>query len=49
MCLIKIVRTIKHYTIYTIAVLVCKQISYNLFKNEITNKLFTYKSYMYNY
>ena len=25
----------------------CKQTSYNLFKNEITKKLFTYKSYMY--
>ena len=25
----------------------CKQISSNAFKNEITNKLFTYKSYMY--
>ena len=27
--------------------LVCKQISSNSFKNEITYKLFTYKSYMY--
>ena len=25
----------------------CKQISSNSFKNEITNKLFTYKSYAY--
>ena len=27
--------------------LVCKQISCNLFKNEITYKLFTYISFMY--
>ena len=27
----------------------CKQVSYNSFKNEITYKLFTYKSYMYIY
>ena len=26
---------------------VCKQISSNSFKNEITNKLFTYKSFVY--
>ena len=28
---------------------VCKQISFNLFKIEITHKLFNYKSYMYIY
>ena len=31
----------------TIAVLVCKQISSNSFKNEINYKLFSYKSYMH--
>ena len=31
----------------TIAILVYRQISSNLSKNETTNKLFTYKSYMY--
>ena len=30
-----------------IAILVCKQISFNSFKNEITYNLFIYKSYMY--
>ena len=28
------------------AVIVCKEISSNSFKNEITDKLFTYKSYV---
>ena len=28
---------------------VCKQISYNSFKNQITYKLVTYKSFMYTY
>ena len=31
----------------TVAILVCKQDSSNSFKNEITNKLFPYESYMY--
>ena len=31
----------------TITILECKQISSNLFKNEITLKLSTYKSYVY--
>ena len=31
------------------AVIVCKVICSNSFKNEITYKLFTYKSYMYIY
>ena len=33
----------------TIALILCKQISSNLFKNEITYKLFTYKSYGYQF
>ena len=33
--------------IETIAILVCKQICSYSFKNEITYKLFTYKSYMH--
>ena len=33
----------------TIATVQYKQISSNSFKNEITDKLFTYKSYMYIY
>ena len=33
-------------TFNCIEIIVCKQISYNSFKNEITNKLFTYKSYL---
>ena len=37
----------KTICVETIAILVCKQIRSNSFKNEITYKLFTYKSYMY--
>ena len=29
-----------------VGILVCKQISFNSFKNEIIHKLLTYKSYM---
>ena len=31
----------------TIAILVCKQMSFNSFENKITDKLFTYKSWIY--
>ena len=36
-----------HSTVLKLAIIVRKKISFNSFKNEITNKLFTYKSYMY--
>ena len=31
----------------TMVAIVCKEISFNSFKKEITNKPYTYKSYMY--
>ena len=36
-----------HIAEHTIAILICKQISSNPCKKEITNKLFPYKSYVY--
>ena len=38
-----------HSTIKTIAILVYKWISSNSFKNELTDKLFPYKSYAYQF
>ena len=35
--------------VQTMKILVSKKINSNSFKNKITNKLFTYKSYMCNY
>ena len=35
--------------IQTVAIIMCKQISSNSFKNKMTNKLFNYKSYIYIY
>ena len=40
-------KTWNHLTVETIAILVCQKFSPNSFKNGITYKLFTYKSYMY--
>ena len=34
-------------SVETIAIPVRKQVGFNAFKNEVTEKLITYKSYMY--
>ena len=38
---------LKFNCLKTITIQMCKQITSNTFKNEITYKLFNYKSYMY--